>query len=181
MEYTTASMLAILELEKEENSLISKQLLDETIAWIAKFESYPQVTFDLGGDPYLVMPFLASNTTKIEETVRRALNAADSPPMNKQPKRKHGPSKKPPENLRKHHIGVYLTDAELAELANRAGARIPEKKPGERSGGDTASRRKIAAYVRAAAFCTSPLRISDSVDDALESKPAVASSATQDL
>jgi len=182
MEYTTASILAVLDQEKEENSYVSKKLLDETIAWIAIFESYPpDVVFDLGGDPYFFIPFLDGNKTKIEEIVLGALTAVVNPSMDEKPKRKPGPSKKLPEEIRKHHIGVYLTDAEFADLANRAGTRIPQEKPGERSGGDTAARRKIAAYLRAAAFCTLPLRISESIGDTLESKPAVAPSATQDL
>lgn len=74
-------------------------------------------------------------------------------------KRKHGPTQKPSEMIRKHHIGVYLTDAELAELARRAGTRIPEEMPGKKSGGDTASRRKIAAHIRAAAFGALPPKI----------------------
>lgn len=74
-------------------------------------------------------------------------------------KRKYGPAKKPSEKIRKHHIGVYLTDAELAEIAKRAGTRIPEEMPGKKSGGDTASRRKIAAHIRAAAFGALPPKI----------------------
>jgi len=74
-------------------------------------------------------------------------------------RKRRGPAKLPPEKARHHHIGIYLSGSELAELANRAGTRIPEKSPGMQSGGDTAARKKIAAYVRNAAFGALPPRI----------------------
>lgn len=70
--------------------------------------------------------------------------------------RRRGPTPKSPDTIRKHRIGVYLSDPQLEELSKRAGTHIPKKMEGERSGGDTAARRKIANYIRAAAFGALP-------------------------
>jgi hypothetical protein len=78
-----------------------------------------------------------SNKPIIEKTVAES---------KKKSKRKYGRTPKPQEQVRSEHIGVYLTSAEIAELAALAGTHSPLQK----RGGDTASRRKIAAYLRAA-------------------------------
>lgn len=75
---------------------------------------------------------------------------------NEAKKRRRGPTPKSPDKIRKHHIGVYLSDPELRELSKRAGTHIPHIMEGKQSGGDTAPRRKIADYIRAAAFGALP-------------------------
>lgn len=73
----------------------------------------------------------------------------------KRTKRQHGPAKKAVEKIKKNHIGVYFSDDELVTLCNRAGTNIPVKK----TGGDTASRKKLACYLRNAAFGAVPPRV----------------------
>ncbi len=79
--------------------------------------------------------------------------------QSKPPKQKPGPSAKALHKIKHNHLGIYLSDTELADLACRAGTRVPLTKPGLRSGGDTAARKKIAAYIRHAAFGSLPPRI----------------------
>lgn len=143
MKYLTSNILEMLAVEKEENSLVSKELLNETIAWIDKFKSFPEIEFDLVGDFEFLLPYLESNKAAIEKTVIACRNKIQ---------RKYGPVPNPPELLRSHHIGVYLNDAEMAKLAIHAGTQIPKQK----RGGDTASRRKIAAYLRDAGLNALP-------------------------
>lgn len=135
MNYLTSSILEILAVEKEDNSFVSTELFNETIAWIDKFNSFPEIEFELAGNFEYFLPLLESNKAGIEKTVIAYLNKKQ---------RKYGPKPKQPEQLRSQHICVYLTNSEMAELAILAGTQIPQKK----RGGDTASRRKIAAYLR---------------------------------
>lgn len=143
MNYLTSSILEKLAREKEENSLVSTELFNETIEWINKFESIPEIEFDLSGDFEYFLPLLQSNEAGIEKTIVA---------YRKKKQRKYGPVPKGPEHLRSHHIGIYLTHAEMAKLATLSGTQMPEKK----RGGDTASRRKMAAYLREASFRTLP-------------------------
>lgn len=143
MIYSSKKIKGILLVEKEENSLVSKELLDETIAWIDLFESYPpNLVYDLVGDPNMFIDLLINNKSIIEQTVSNAQKHAQ--------KRKYGPTPKPAEDKRTNLIGIYLTDKELAGLSARAGADIPQNKPG----GDTKSRRKIAKYIRSVVLVT---------------------------
>lgn len=139
MQITTTEMLLKLETEKEENSLVSKQLFDETIAWIDRFKSFPDIFFDFEGDSkeYLLVQ-LEKNKAKIQKTVLAYKNT----------KRMHGPHKKAINDLKKNHVTVYFNDNDFAKLCNRAGTNVPIKK----IGGDTASRKKLADYLRNAAF-----------------------------
>jgi len=134
MIYTKAQIMDILEIEKEDNSQISRELLDETILWSERFSGYPDIKFNLEGNPEMFIPFLENNKIAIEQAVLR----------NK--KLRRGPTPKPAEKIRKNCIGVYFTDVEFADIAIRAGTHIPNKQ----TGGDTASRRKIAAFIRTA-------------------------------
>lgn len=69
MKYTTTSILNQLSAEKEENSLVSKELLLKTITWIDLFMTYPEIEFDLSGDPTTFLPFLDKNKETIQETI----------------------------------------------------------------------------------------------------------------
>lgn len=142
MIYASNQIKEMLQIEREENSLVSKQLLDETNAWIDKFESYHDLEYDLVGDPEQFISFLNNNKFIIEQTASNAQKR----------KRKYGPTPKLAADKRKNLIGIYLTDTELSDIAARAGTHIPQHK----TGGDTQSRRKIATYIRASAFGSLP-------------------------
>lgn len=146
MEITTTEMLILLAVEKEENIYVTKELYARTLEWIELFKSYPDIEFHLDGDlnEYLI-PLLDRNKPIISVTVR-AYKAA---------KRQHGPAKKAVRDLKKNYVGLYFNDEDYAKLCNRAGTNIPVKK----SGGDTASRKKLADYLRAAAFGALPPKI----------------------
>jgi hypothetical protein len=146
MNYSTSTILDMLAIEKEENSLVSREMLDAAIAWIDTFQAYPEIEFYLDGEPREaeLLLYLESNKPIIEKTVAAYM---------KKLHRTYGRRPKPPEQVRSEHICVYLTGAEMAELANLAGAQVPEQK----RGGDTANRRKIASYLRDAGFRELPL------------------------
>lgn len=76
-QYTTTSILDKLEQEREENALVTKELLDETNTWIELFETYPEVTFDLTGNPENFLAFLTDNKEAIDETVYKFFNGID--------------------------------------------------------------------------------------------------------
>jgi hypothetical protein len=141
----TTDILTALAVEKEDYSLISKQLLAKTIEWIDRFESFPDIEFELEGDSANYLSFLETNTSKILVTVSKYRNA----------KRQHGPAKKALNGIKKNHVTVYFNDADFAKLCNRAGTNVPVKK----IGGDTASRKKLAGYLRNAAFGAVPPRV----------------------
>lgn len=141
MIYTTAQIKDLLEIEKKENTFVSRQILDETIVWCERFSSYPEIEFDLEGklEPFLFLRFLDNNKISIEQAVLRKKN-------------KRGPKPKSAEKIRKNLVGVYFSDAELADIATRAGTNVPCKQ----AGGDTASRRKISAFIRKSLLSTVP-------------------------
>lgn len=147
MQISVRKILDSLAVEKEENSLISKELLDRTIVWIDRFKTYPDIEININveGSEVNFIKMLDDNYPQIIESVKTY----------KRTKRHHGPAKKAIEKIKINHIGVYFSDDELATLCNRAGTNIPVKK----TGGDTASRKKLAAYIRAAAFGALPARV----------------------
>jgi hypothetical protein len=69
MNYTTTSILLKLDQEREENIYISKELFEETILWIDRFKTFPEIEFDLLGNDELFINFLEANKSKIEETI----------------------------------------------------------------------------------------------------------------
>lgn len=144
MIYTSIQIRDILRHEEEENSLVSRELLDKTLAWKVLFDSFPDIEFHLEGKSSTTdfIKFLDNNKSAIEQTVMAAQRR----------KHKSGPTPKPAAQLRKNLVGIYLTDMELFDIAIRAGSNIPVNKPG----GDTTARRKIADFIRRSAAGSLP-------------------------
>lgn len=145
MKYATSTIMDMLEIEKEENSFVSKEMLNAAIAWIDIFKACPETEFNLVGEPNEgeLLDYFESNRLTIEKTIAAC---------KKKSQRKYGRTPKPLEQIRSQHVCVYLTNAEMVELANLAGAQVPEQK----RGGDTANRRKIASYLRDAGLRETP-------------------------